>query len=129
MLAKELAEVRAERDELAVAERVLERVSEQLANERATAAPALGQVGGRAVMLTPHRVPDMEETLLPPDCQRIPATVRQAAGPVMARQAGEALGIDVGMRSKREPLRGKAVRLVDRGRLRELPEGRFTTRF
>ncbi|WP_431040264.1 hypothetical protein [Streptomyces sp. P9-1] len=121
--------MRAERDELAVAERVLERVSEQLANERASAAPALGQVGGRAVMLTPHRVPDMEETLLPPDCQRILATVRQAAGPVMARQAGEALGIDVGMRSKREPLRGKAVRLVDRGRLRELPEGRFTTRF
>ncbi|RPE26677.1 hypothetical protein EDD90_10974 [Streptomyces sp. Ag109_O5-1] len=32
-LAKELADVRAERDGLAVAERVLERVSEQLANE------------------------------------------------------------------------------------------------
>jgi predicted nucleic acid-binding Zn-ribbon protein len=38
-LAKELAEVRAERDELAVAERVLERWSEQLADERASAAP------------------------------------------------------------------------------------------
>ncbi|GGU67738.1 hypothetical protein GCM10010259_67340 [Streptomyces daghestanicus] len=56
-----------ERDELAVAERVLERVSEQLANGRASAAPAPGQVGGRAVMLIPHRTPDMEETLLPPD--------------------------------------------------------------
>lgn len=33
-LAKQLAEVRAERDELAVAERVLDRVSEQLADER-----------------------------------------------------------------------------------------------
>ncbi|MFF3735526.1 hypothetical protein ACFYXM_36020 [Streptomyces sp. NPDC002476] len=56
-LAKELAEVRAERDELAVAERVFERLSEQLADERASAAPVPGQVGGRAVMLVPHREP------------------------------------------------------------------------
>ncbi|MFD7306033.1 hypothetical protein ACFV83_34835 [Streptomyces pharetrae] len=35
LLAKELAGVRAERDELAVAERVFERVSEQLTDERA----------------------------------------------------------------------------------------------
>ncbi|MEV5149345.1 hypothetical protein AB0L14_34370 [Streptomyces sp. NPDC052727] len=128
LLAKELAEVRAERDELTVAERVLERVSEQLADERASAAPAPGQVGGRAVMLIPHRTPDMEETMLPPDYQRILATVRQAAGPVMARQVGDALGIDVSVRSKLEPLRGKLVRLVDRGWLRKLPDGRFTTR-
>ncbi|MFF3488877.1 hypothetical protein ACFYXC_37260 [Streptomyces sp. NPDC002701] len=39
-LAKELADVRAERDELAVAERVPERVSEQFADERASAVPA-----------------------------------------------------------------------------------------
>jgi hypothetical protein len=32
-------------------------VSEQLADERASAAPAPGQVGGRAVMLIPHREP------------------------------------------------------------------------
>lgn len=44
-VAKQLAEVRAERDELAIAERVLDRVSEQLADERASAAPAPGQVG------------------------------------------------------------------------------------
>ncbi|WP_265566999.1 hypothetical protein [Streptomyces hygroscopicus] len=61
-LAKQLAEVRAERDELAVAERVLERVSEQLADERASVAPAPGQVGGRAVMLIPRRTPDMPPT-------------------------------------------------------------------
>jgi hypothetical protein len=54
-LAKQLAEVRAERDELAVAEKVLERMSEQLAEERASAGPAPGQVGGRAVMMIPHR--------------------------------------------------------------------------
>ncbi|MGN5376540.1 hypothetical protein ACQ4WX_00140 [Streptomyces lasalocidi] len=127
-LAKQLAEVRAERDELAVAERVLERVSEQLADERAKAAPTPGQVGGRAVMLIPHRTPDMEETMLPPDYQRILAAVRQAAGPVMARQVGEMLGVDVTVRAKLEPLRGRLVRLVDRGWLRKLSDGRFTTR-
>ncbi|MGW3202146.1 hypothetical protein ACWDBD_48140 [Streptomyces sp. NPDC001118] len=124
-LAKQLAEVWAERDELAIAERVLERVSEHLADERPSAAPSTGQLGGRAVMLIPHRTPDMEEALLPPDCQRILAAVRQAAGPVMARQAGEMPGVDVTVRAKLEPLRG---RLVDRGWLRKLPDGCFTTR-
>lgn len=127
-LAQQLAQVRAERDELAVAERVLERVSEQLAEERASASPVPGQVGGRAVMLIPHRTTDVEETMLPPDYQRILAAVRQAAGPVMARQVGETLGVDVSMRAKLEPLRGRLVGLVDRGWLRKLPDGRFTTR-
>jgi len=127
-LAKQLADVRAERDELAVAERVLERMSEQLADERASVAPAPGQVGGRAVMLIPHRTSGVEETTLPPGYQRILAAVRLAAGPVMARQVGDALGIDVSVRGKLEPLRGKLVRLVDRGWLRKLPDGRFTTR-
>ncbi|MFJ8828067.1 hypothetical protein ACIREE_40900 [Streptomyces sp. NPDC102467] len=127
-LAEQLAEVRAEWDELAVAERVLERVSEQLADERASAAPMPGQVTGRAVMLIPNRTPDVEETMLPPDYRRILAAVRQAAGPVMARQVGEMLGVDVSVRSKLEPLRGKLVRLTNRGWLRKLPDGRFTTR-
>ncbi|MFD9630317.1 hypothetical protein [Streptomyces violascens] len=127
-LAKQLAEVRAERDELAVAERVLERVSEQLAGERASAAPMPGQVGGRAVMLIPHRTPDVEEAMLPRDYQRILAAVRQAGGPVMARQVGEVLGVDVSVRARLEPLRGKLVRLADRGWLPKLPDGRFTTR-
>ncbi|WP_405636559.1 hypothetical protein OG543_17835 [Streptomyces sp. NBC_01178] len=126
-LAKQLTQVRAERDELTIAERVLERVSEQLADERASAAPAPGQVGGRAVMLIPHRTPGIGETMLPPDYQRILAAVRQAAGPVMTRQVGEMIGIDVTVRSKLEPLRGRLVRLVDRGWLRKLPDGRFTT--
>ncbi|MFH8978862.1 hypothetical protein [Streptomyces sp. NPDC017890] len=46
-LVKQLAEVRAERDELAVAERVLERVSEQLAAERASAARRPGRWAAR----------------------------------------------------------------------------------
>ncbi|PSJ30761.1 hypothetical protein B7P34_01405 [Streptosporangium nondiastaticum] len=127
-MAEQLAEVRAERDELAVAERVLERMSEQLSDERASAAPMPGQVGGHAVMLIPHRTPDVEEAVLPPDYQRLLAAVRQGAGPVMARQVGEVLGVDVSMRAKLEPLRGRLVRLADRGWLRKLPDGRFTTR-
>jgi hypothetical protein len=79
-------------------------------------------------MLIPQRELGAEETMLPPDYQRILAAVRQAAGPVMTRQVGEMLGVDVGVRSKLEPLRGKLVRLTDRGRLRKLPDGRFTTR-
>jgi hypothetical protein len=35
-------------------------MSEQLADERASAAPAPGQVGGRAVMLIPHRTSGVE---------------------------------------------------------------------
>ncbi|MEU0822404.1 hypothetical protein [Streptomyces mirabilis] len=127
-LAKQLTEVQAERDELAVAERVLDRVSEQLADERASAAPMPGQVGGRSVVLIPHREPDLEETMLPPDYQRILAAVRQAAGPVMARHVGEMLGVDVSVRAKLEPQRGRLVRLVDRGWPRKLPDGWFTTR-
>jgi hypothetical protein len=44
-------------------------------------------------MLIPHRTPDVEESVLPPDYQRSLAAVRQAAGPVMARQVGEMLGL------------------------------------
>ncbi|MEV7976815.1 hypothetical protein [Streptomyces sp. NPDC086519] len=69
----------------------------------------------------------MEESTLPPDYQRILAAVRQAAGPVMARHVGDTPGIDVSVRAKLEPPRGKLVRLVDRGWLRKLPDGRFTT--
>ncbi|MEV8533997.1 hypothetical protein [Streptomyces sp. NPDC051211] len=127
-LAKQLAEVRAERDELAVAERVLERMTGQLAEERASAGPMPGQVAGRAVMLIPHREPGVEEGSLPWDYQRIITAVRQAAGPVMAREVGEVVGVNVTVKAKLEPLRSKLVRLVDRGRLRKLPDGRFTTR-
>lgn len=100
----------------------------QLAEERVSPGPVPGQVGGRAVMLIPHREPGSDEGMLPPDYQRIIAAVRQAAGPVMAREVGEVVGVDVSVRSKLEPLRGKLVRLVDRGWLRKLPDGRFTTR-
>ncbi|MEU0219240.1 hypothetical protein ABZ281_30940 [Streptomyces sp. NPDC006265] len=91
-LTKQLAEVRDERDELAVAERVLERMTVQLAEERASARPVPGQVAGRTVMLIPHREPGTDESMLPPDYQRIIAAVRQAAGPIMAREVGVVVG-------------------------------------
>jgi cytochrome c553 len=47
-LVKQLSEVRAERDELAVAERVWQRMSEQLADELAEAGSPVVQVAGRA---------------------------------------------------------------------------------
>ncbi|MEU2133991.1 hypothetical protein [Streptomyces sp. NPDC018352] len=74
-----MAEARAKRDELAVPEDVLERVSEQFADERAVAVP----IRGRAVMLIPHRTPGVEKPILPPDFQSILAAVWQAVGPVM----------------------------------------------
>ncbi|MDG9688382.1 hypothetical protein QC334_37670 [Streptomyces sp. DH18] len=79
-LAKQLAEVRAERDELAAAERVLERVTGRLAEERASAGLMPGQVAGRAVMLIPHREPGVAEGSLPWDYQRIITAVRQPDG-------------------------------------------------
>ncbi|MFF5523098.1 hypothetical protein [Streptomyces coeruleorubidus] len=80
------------------------------------------------MMMIPHRTSGVEETMLPPDYQRILAVVREAAGPVMARQVGEVLGVDASVRARLEPLRGKLVRLADRGWLRKLSDGRFTTR-
>lgn len=45
----------------------------------------------------------------------------------MTRQVGEVVGVDVSVRAELEPVRGKLVRLVGRGWLRKLPDGRFTT--
>jgi len=120
--------VRAERDELAVAERVWHRMAEQLADEQAAAAPVAARVAGRSVLLVPHREGGMAETALPPEYQRILAVVRQAGAPVATRAVGETLGLDTGVQGKLEPLRGKLTKLAERGWLRKLPDGRFTAR-
>lgn len=88
-LAKQLVEVRVERDELAVAERVFTRLGEQVAQERAAAVPASAQVGGQAVLLIPHRVAGMNESARPSEYQRILAAVRRDDGPVATRQVGD----------------------------------------
>jgi hypothetical protein len=114
-LVKQLDQVRAERDELAVAERVWQRMAEQLAAETAAAAQPTAQVAGRPVLLVPHRGPGVAEDALPPEYQKILAVVRRAGAPVATRQVGEALGLEVTVRGRLEPLRGKLSKLAGRG--------------
>lgn len=130
-LVKELAEVRAERDELVVAERVVQRISEQDFEEYLSLAPAPAeaQVGGRSVLLIPVRAAGVGSDVLPPDYQRILTIVADAGGPVTVRAVGEVLGLPVEVRGKLEPLRSKTNRLADRGWLRKLADGRFATAF
>lgn len=68
------------------------------------------------------------EDALPPDYRRILAIVRGAGGPVAVKQVGEELGLEVAVRGKLEPLRGKLSKLAGRDWLRKLPDGRFATR-
>ncbi|MBR7839751.1 hypothetical protein KDL01_41280 [Actinospica durhamensis] len=123
-LARQLAEVRAERDELAVAEKVWARAEAAVAGDAApVAAGAL--VGGRSVLLIPHRSPGMGEDALPPEYRKIMGILRATGGPVMAKAVGEKLGIDVKSPGKVEPLRGKLSKLAERGWARKLADGRF----
>ncbi|MCX4460051.1 hypothetical protein OG585_45920 [Streptomyces sp. NBC_01340] len=125
-LAKQLDEVRAERDELAIAERVWQQMAEQIAVKTAAAEPVTTQVRGPGGAAGPAPGPGVGENALPPEYQRILAIVRQAGAPVAAKQVGEVL--EVAVRGKLEPLRGKLSKLADRGWLRKLPDGRFTAR-
>ncbi|RFC78419.1 hypothetical protein DXZ75_04680 [Streptomyces sp. AcE210] len=122
-LAKQLEEARAERDELAVAERVLHRLAEQVAAE--TPAAVSVQVGGRGVLLVPHRERGMDEAALPAEYRQIFAVVRAADGPVMAKEVCAALKLGDTPREV-EPTRGKLGRLAQRGWLRKTAGGRFT---
>ena len=130
-LVKRLADVRVERDELVVAERVVQRISEQGFGEYSSlaSAPPEAQVGSRSVLLIPARVGGVDAEVLPLDYQRILAIVREAAGPVKVKEVGGKLGLPVQVRGKLEPLRGKMNKLADRGWLRKLGDGRFTIAF
>ncbi|WP_308283838.1 hypothetical protein [Streptomyces buecherae] len=99
-------------------------MSERLAGERASTVPTPGQVVGRAVTLIPHphRTSGVAEGARPSGYRRVLAAVWQGAGPVTARQVGEMLRVDFSVWAGLESLRGKLVRLADRGWLRELPE-------
>jgi hypothetical protein len=64
-LVKQLAEVRCERDELVVAERVVQRISEPGFGEYASLAPppeAPRRLGGRSVLLFPARAVGVGDT-------------------------------------------------------------------
>ncbi|WP_149829038.1 hypothetical protein [Streptomyces tailanensis] len=127
-LAKQLQEVQAERDELAIAERVLNRLAEQARADAGAVAPPSAKVAGRAVLLIPHRSDAADEGALPGDYRKILAIVREADGPVQVRAVGEELGLEVTVRGKLEPLRAKMTKLADRGWLHKRPDGRFTAR-
>src|SRR3954470_23375452 len=77
-LVKRLADVRVERGELMVAERVVQRIREQgFGGDLALApAPAGAQVGGRSVWLIPTRAAGDGPDALPDDYQRIMAIAR-----------------------------------------------------
>ena len=130
-LVKQLDEVRAERDELVVAERVVQRISERDVVTYLSLAPAPSEalVGGRSVLLVPVRTGGIGPEALPADYQRILAIARGAGGPVKVKEVGAALGLPVAERGRLEPLRSKMNRLADRGWLRKLADGRFATAF
>ena len=98
-LVKRLADVPVERDELLVAERVVQRISEQEYLSLAPAPPE-AQVGGRSVLLIPARAAGVGADALPPDYQRILTIVGDAGGPVTVRAVGEHLGLPVEVRGK-----------------------------
>lgn len=125
-LIKQLEEVQVERDELAIAERVLNRLAEQAQAAAVTPVPA--KVAGRAVLLIPHRSDVSDEETLPGDYRKILAIVRDGDGPVQVRAVGERLGLDASVRGKLEPLRAKLTKLADRGWLHKRPDGRFIAR-
>ncbi|MFJ8028634.1 hypothetical protein [Streptomyces sp. NPDC096311] len=127
-LAKQLQEVQAERDELAIAERVLNRLAEQARADVGAAAAVSAKVAGRAVLLIAHRSDAADEGALPGDYRKILAIVREADGPVQVRAVGERLGLDASVRGKLEPLRAKMTKLADRGWLHKRGDGRFTAR-
>ncbi|MEU6512352.1 hypothetical protein [Streptomyces sp. NPDC046942] len=127
-LTKQLQEVQAERDELAIPERVLNRLAEQAQADAGAVAPVSAKVAGRAVLLIPHRSDTADEGALPGDYRKILAIVREAGGPVQVGAVGERLGPDASVCGKLEPLRAKMTKLADRGWLHKRPDGQFTAR-
>ncbi|MFF5362750.1 hypothetical protein ACFY4I_25715 [Streptomyces scabiei] len=125
---KQLQEVQTGRDELAIAERVLNRLAEQARADAGAVAPVSAKVAGRAVLLILHRNDAADEGALPDDYREILAIVREADGPVQVRAVGERLGLDASVRGKPEPLRAKMTKLADRGWLHKRPDGQFTAR-
>ncbi|WP_427168524.1 hypothetical protein ACQF4J_46225 [Streptomyces sp. C1-1] len=127
-LTKQLQEVQVEREELAIAERVLKRLAEQAQADVEAVAPVSAKVSGRTVLLIPHHSDAADEGALPGDYRRILVIVREADGPVQVRVVGEQRGLDASVRGRLEPLRAKMTKSADRGWLHKRPDGGFTAR-
>ncbi len=98
-MTKQLQEVqvKVERDELAVAEGMLNRLAEQAEQARVdsgAAAAASAKVAGQAVLFIPHRSDAADEDALPGEYRKILTIVRETDGPVQVRAVGEQLGLD-----------------------------------
>jgi hypothetical protein len=91
-LAKQLQEVQSGRDELAIAERVLNRLAEQARADVGAVVPVSAKAAGRAVLLIPHRSDATDEGALPGDYRKILAIVREADGPVAGQGGRRAAG-------------------------------------
>ncbi|GAB2744378.1 hypothetical protein [Streptomyces bullii] len=103
------------------------RLAEQVRTEaERTATGPAGQVAGRAVLAVPPRERGMDDAVLPADYQRIMEVVRRADGPVMVKQVCGELGI-ASAPARSEAMRAKLNRLAERGWLRKLVDGKFTT--
>ncbi|MEK2479645.1 hypothetical protein WN984_43585 [Streptomyces noursei] len=107
--------------------RVWERMHAQLDAEKPSTQADTAQVGGRGVLLVPHRKAGAGEDILPPDYQRLMKIVRDAGGPVRGKDVGVELDLEVEVKGRLEPLRGKLSKLAGRGWLRKLPDARFQT--
>ncbi|WP_217242242.1 hypothetical protein [Streptomyces sp. AC555_RSS877] len=114
-MAKQLQEVQVERDELAIAERVLNRLAEQVQADAEAVAPVSAQVAGRTVLLIPHRSDAADEGALPGDYRRILAIVREADGPAQVRAVGEWLGLNTSVRGKHSRQRAKKAYTCGQG--------------
>ncbi|WP_443032874.1 hypothetical protein [Streptomyces sp. A1-5] len=108
-----------------MAMRVWERMHAQLDAEKPSTQADTAQVGGRGVLLVPHRKAGAGEDILPPDYQRLMKIVRDAGGPVRGKDVGVELDLEVEVKGRLEPLRGKLSKLAGRGWLRKLPDARF----
>lgn len=123
-LAAQLQEVRAEREESAVAQKVFGRFAGRDAARASTLVPVAVQVAGRPVLAIPHRGEGVEASALPPEYQAILAAVAAGGGPVMVKEIARVLDLDA-VPAKLEPLRGKLNKLAERAWIRKLPDGRF----
>ncbi|MFE0062290.1 hypothetical protein [Streptomyces sp. NPDC059003] len=123
LLLEQLEKVRAEREDLTAAIRVWERMRALLEMEKAATQAVPVQVGGRGVLLVPNREAGMSEDTLPPDYQQIMKIVRNSGGPVRVKEVGTELGLEVEVKGRLEPLRGKLTKPSGRGWLRKLADG------
>lgn len=112
---------------VAVAEKVWARAEAAVTAEALPVVPeaAGALVGGRSVLLIPHRAQGMGEDAPPPEYRKIMEILRAGTGPVMAKAVGEKLGTDVKIPGRIEPLPGSRPSPPSVAGPRKMPDGRF----